>query len=797
MRQTISSRSKRRIIILDGGWGTELQKKGMPAGVMPEIWCLENQETLASIHQSYAAAGAEVVYSATFGANRGKLPQYSAKEIASLNKKLVQIARQAVGKNVLVAGDIGPTGRFVEPFGDLAFEEAVSIFREQAKGLIAGGADLIAIETMIDIQEARAALIAIKETAPIFTIVTMTFEPDGRTLGGTDPISALVTLQALGADAVGCNCSLGPDGMVELIAKMKPFAQVPLVAKPNAGLPKMVNGETLFNMPALEFASYGKALVDAGANFVGGCCGTTPAHIKALRKKIALLSPRKMVKSANLLSSPRESVVIAAKGRLLLIGERLNPTGKKALQADISSGKFASIRAIALEQERQGADLIDVNVGIPGIVGVAAMRRIVSILATCTSKPLVIDSGNPEAIAAALRLYPGRVLLNSISGEKTKLKTLPPLAKKYGAMFVLLPLTDKGLPPTSEERVKVVNRLLQHLAKKGLKKEDAVVDGLTLSVATDMSAGEETLKTIRYCTEKLKLKTVLGISNVSFGMPARGELNASMLAMARSSGLTMAIVNPAIEAIRSTALATDLLLGFDADARVFLKNIGAQQEVAQASPQVPNASPVAIVAEALMNGARENILEKIQGALQAGVNAKALVDEIMIPAIVEVGSRYERREFFLPQLVASAETMKMGMDFLEGLLAQRDIEKNAGTIILATVEGDIHDIGKNIVGLLLKNHGYRVLDLGKDCPAEKIITAIEKENPDFVGLSALMTTTMIKMPEVINRARQKGLETKFIVGGAVLNSDYAQSIGALYAKDAVGAVALIQKIVKR
>jgi len=810
LQKKIGSLLKKRVVLLDGAMGTQLQASGMPTGVSPEMWCLTssaNRQTLLGIHRRYLEAGADIIYSCTFGANRGKLPHLSGQECANANRELVAIARQAVRasatqhpeRRLFVAGDIGPTGRLIEPFGDFPFEEAITIFQEQVRALLAGGVDLIAIETMLDIQEARAALLAVRETAAtIPTIVTLTFEEDGKTLGGTDPLSALITLQSLGADIVGCNCSLGPEAMVPIIAAMKPYASVPLAAKPNAGLPKVHGKEVFFDMEAIPFATHAKALALAGANLVGGCCGTTPTHIAATAEALTGISPvLPRRNSLTALSSPRASLVLESASPLVIIGERINPTGKKALQEDVRRGDFTLVRELALEQEQQGAALLDVNVGMPDIDEAQTLRRITAILATATSLPLVFDSSNPAALEAALRLYPGRALLNSLSGEKAKMESLPILAKKYGAMLIVLPITEKGVPQTSQERVAIITAIYKKLKESGIGKEDIIVDGVTMSVATDSRAALETLATLRWCSGRFKARTVLGVSNVSFGMPQRPSLNAALLALARSAGLTMAIINPANTDTLDIAAATDLLLGFDQDAQRFLQICGKAKSAVAVSGQIEKSTPEQKVRATLLTGAKENITKALREALAGGCQAGTLVDGVLIPAIIEVGARYERREYFLPQLLASAETMKRGMEFLQGFLLQERPQQPEDTIVIATVEGDVHDIGKNIVALMLKNHGYRVVDLGKDCPTEVIIAAIEREKPALVGLSALMTTTMVKMPEIIDRARHEGITTQFMVGGAVLTSEYAKSIGAYYAQDALAAVRLAQKLITK
>ncbi len=789
---------EKEIIILDGATGTELQKKGLPGGVCPELWCLENSPIIKDIHASYQHAGAHIVYSCTFGANRFKLEQYGNKgNVYSINRDLVRLAKQAVGKEGLVAGDIGPTGLFIEPFGSLAFEDAVDAFKEQARGLIDGGCDLIVIETMIDIQETRAALLAVKEIKDIFTIVSMTYEEDGHTLNGTDPVSALITLQSLGADAVGCNCSTGPVKMMEFISLMKPYATVPLIAKPNAGVPRLENGKTVFDMDAPVFGTWGSRLMEAGANMVGGCCGTTPAHIKELAKALKGIVPKVPVrKSIGAVSSSRGHLIFEGNNPLYIVGERINPTGKKALQQELRDGKTSIIRQMAVEQEKQGAHLLDVNVGQPGIDEVKTIKSIIGLLTTVTKLPLVVDSSKIETIEAALRLYPGRMLINSISGEKEKMVRLLPLAAKYGAMFILLPLTDGNIPLTAEKRQTVIKNIYSSVRKYGFTKDDFIVDGLVMAVASDSGAAQETLKTLRWCQEVFHSKTILGLSNVSFGMPGRPWLNAAFLAMAQLNGLTAAIANPASLEFMNIKKAGDVLAAKEKGAQKFIEHFSDKQDGAPQTAVIEILSPQEKVTAAIMEGNRENITSLIEAVLAAGITAAALVDNVMIPAIVRVGDLYEKKVYFLPQLMASAETMKKALVYLEPHL-RKSATTTKGKILIATVKGDIHDIGKNIVALLLRNYGYDVVDLGKDISAAEIIGAAKKENPDVIGLSALMTTTMVNMKEVIDKAKAEGVQTSFLLGGAVVTEDYAHSIGAAYARDGVEAVRVVEKIINR
>jgi len=788
----------KKIVVLDGAMGTELQKMGMPGGVCPEQWCLDNPQNIGELYSSYQKAGAQIVYTCTFGANRFKLKQYGVKKNSyQINYELAHLAKLAVDKKTLVAGDIGPTGLFIEPFGTLAFEEAVDAFKEQARGLIDGGCDLIVIETMIDIQEARAALLAVKEIKDIFTIVSMTYEKDGHTLNGTDPVTALITLQSLGANAVGCNCSTGPEKMVDFIAAMKPYATVPLVAKPNAGVPRLEGGETIFEMDAKTFASFGRNLAKAGANMLGGCCGTTPVHIRELAGAIAVIKPKLPVKkSIGALSSARGFLHFTENQPLFIVGERINPTGKKSLQQELTEGKMSIIRQMAAEQENQGANLLDINVGQPGIDEVKTIKEVIGLLITTSKLPLAVDSSNIKTIEAALRIYPGRMLINSISGEKEKIAKLLPLAAKYGAMFILLPLTGGEVPQTAEKRQNIIKNIFQKAKIFGFTKDDFIVDCLVMAVASNPSAAQETLKTLHWCAHTFKSKTIFGLSNVSFGMPGRPWLNATFLAMAQFCGLTMAIANPASQEMMNIKITGDILLSRDKDALRFIKHFSAQINANSVTAAIKNITPQEKIADAIMNGDRENILPLIEKALSTGVSAQDLVDTIMIPSIVRVGDLYEKKIYFLPQLMSAAEAMKKALAYLEPHL-KKGSAGNKGKIILATVKGDIHDIGKNIVALLLRNYGYYVIDLGKDVAAETIIAKAKEENSDVIALSALMTTTMINMKDVITLARANGIQKPFMIGGAVVTEAYAKSIGASFASDGVEAVKVVERLIKK
>jgi len=790
----IANLLKNKVLVLDGATGTELQKRGMPQGVSPEIWSLENPKVISAVHADYQKAGADIIYASTFGANRIKLKAYGNYNVNEVNKKLALIAKKAVKNKALVAGDIGPTGKFVEPFGPLKFEQAVEIFKEQVKGLLLAGVDLFGIETMMDIQEARAALVAIKELTDKFTMVTLTYELDGRTLNGTDPLTALNILQSLGADAIGCNCSAGPQQMLRLIKVMKPYAKVPLIAKPNAGMPKLVKGKTSFDMSPERFASFAKELVSAGVGLLGGCCGTTPEHIKKVKRKVSGLKPALPSKKIpSVLSSARKSVILKDKKSFTIIGEAINPTGKKGFQKELRQGKTSLIRHLAREQEKAGALLLDVNVGTAGIDETKTLKSVINMLAVNSSLPLVIDSSRVEAIEAALRVYPGRALINSISGEKNKLKKLLSLAAKYGAMFILLPLKGKNLPKTFGQRKQIISDIFKQAKKSGFSKDDIIVDAMALAISSQSRAALEALKTIAWVSNNLKCNSLVGLSNISFGLPKRALINTTFLALARRKGLSLAIANPLKLKVKYSKLAENLLLGKDKDAKAFLAYFS---KVSREKKEVGILlSAEEKISQAIIGGNREDIKEFIREAVSSGLKASELVHKIMIPAINKVGDLFNKKEYFLPQLIASAEAMKIAFEELEPYLKEDDLGRGKKTVVLlATVKGDIHDIGKNIVALMLKNHGFDIIDLGKDVSAEKIIKEIKRHKSLIVGLSSLMTTTMVNMKEVVDKAKEQGLNCRFIIGGAVVTRSFARSLGAEYASDSVEAVRVAKKL---
>ncbi|MDD3839042.1 MAG: homocysteine S-methyltransferase family protein [Clostridia bacterium] len=787
-----------KIIVLDGATGTHLQALGMPTGICPEKWVLDNPDILIDLQKSYMESGSDIVYTCTFGANRIKLKQFGLdRQVIALNKELATISRKAVGKNALVAGDISSTGKYVQPFGQLDFEQAVDIFKEQVSGLLQGGVDLFIIETMIDIQEARAALIAVKETCQLPVWVTMTFDENGKTLTGTDCTAALITLQSLGADAFGCNCSTGPEPMVDLIKKIKPYSKVPLIAKPNAGMPKLINGNTEFDMDKVEFGKYSKQLVRAGANIIGGCCGSTPDFIREIKQYIKDIEPSPVQNlDTSVLSSYSKAVSISLTSPVKIIGERINPTGKKTMQQELVQGKLSKIKEFAIQQRAMGANILDVNVGMPGIDEKETMKRAISLLSTTVDTPLCIDSSDPSVIKAALRIYPGRALINSISLENKKIKQLLPIAAKYGAMFILLPVSDEGIPNTLKQRCQVIQKIYDHAKKYGFSKKDIIIDGLVMSVSSDANAARITLDTIDWSAHQFGCNTVIGLSNVSFGLPERKWLNSAFLAMAIERGLSTAIANPNNDLIMNIKIASDVLASNDPVGRRYIQRfVGSKTDSKTKQPESNKIEQK--IYNAVIDGDRENIDELIHQAIKANIPAGKLLQQYLIPAIDKVGDLFEEKEYYLPQLILSAQTMKQAYSQLEKhLVAEQNTGQiNKHKVLIATVKGDVHDIGKNIVALMLKSHGFEVIDLGKDVPSEKIIEQAKKKDVDIIGLSALMTTTMHEMENVIKLAKKERLKCKFMIGGAAVNQSFAQQIQADgYAEDANNAVKLAKKL---
>jgi len=813
-KQEFKNYCKDKIIYLDGAMGSNLMKKGMPQGVCPEHWILEHKDVVLELQKAYVNAGTNILYAPTFTANRPKLYEYGLSDSLNLiNRDIVALSKQAADGKALVAGDITMTGIPLKPIGSMEFDELVEIYKEQGQALVEAGVDLFVVETMMSLQECRAAVLALKEVSDLPIMVTMTFEQTGKSQYGTDAKTAAIVMAAMGVDAIGANCSSGPDKLVDVIREMSDVVDIPIIAKPNAGLPFVdSNGETAYDMSAEEFAVHMSAIVEAGATIIGGCCGTTPEYIKETVSKNYLPAKKERVTGVRHLTSERKTFSFGLDDSFFVIGERINPTGKKALQEELRAGNLSRVLQFASEQEENGAKVLDVNLGMSGVDEKALMCQVVDLLLEESELPLCIDSSHVDVIEAALRRYPGRALINSISLETEKFEKLLPIAKKYGAMFILLPLSDKGLPESLEEKIGIIETIQAKALSMGFTKEDIIVDGLVTTVGANPMAGIETLETIAYCKEN-GYATTCGLSNISFGLPERGYINAAFLSMAITKGLTMAIANPNQTLLMDTALACNLLNRKENSDIVYIEAINAQKEAGiladnknvsvlgksgnDVKKDKTTLSSIELLKEAVLKGRRNDSAEIAKKCVEEGNNPQELLNNVLIPAINEVGDLFEKGKYFLPQLIAAAETMKNAIEVLEPLMQKTDSAEQMPVVIIATVSGDIHDIGKNLVALMLKNYGFRVIDLGKDVDRDTIIETAIKEDAKLIALSALMTTTMKEMKEVIDLAKEKGVTAKFLIGGAVITQDYADEIHAdAYGKDAAEAVKCASRLLR-
>jgi 5-methyltetrahydrofolate--homocysteine methyltransferase len=772
-----------RFIIFDGAMGTMLQSRGLKAGGLPELLNLTDGDVVRSIHEEYVRAGADVVTTNTFGANARKLSgNADVREVVTAG---VRLAKESGAK--YVALDVGPTGELMEPMGELSFEDAVSIFKEQISAGAAVGADLILIETMSDLLETKAAMIAAKECCRLPVFVTMTYGENGRTFLGTDPAAATITLCALGAAAVGVNCSLGPSDLLPVVKTILKYSTVPVIVQANAGLPSVVNGETVFGIKPQEYAESVKKMIDMGVSIVGGCCGTNPGYIRRIKELTTGRSPvRREIPKYTAFTSARKSVVLD--GSTAVIGERINPTGKKALKEALRNGDIDYIIDEALKQEDCGADILDVNAGLPELDEPKVLSKLVKEIQAVTALPLQIDSSDSAAIEAAVRVYNGKPIINSVNGGAESMETILPIAKKYGAAVVALTLDENGIPETAEERLKIAERILERAMFTGIPKNDVIIDCLVLTASTNQAMVLETIRAVRIVKERLGLKTVLGVSNVSFGLPDRELVNSTFLAAAFGAGLDMPILNPLSESYMKVVAAYKVLNNEDKGAEIFIKE-HSQYSAKVEQITVENKD----IRDIILNGRKGNIVPAVSEALKSK-SVMEVINEYFIPTLDETGRRYESGQFFLPQLMAAAETAKAGFGVLYAA-GEKSAAKPRGKILLATVKGDVHDIGKNIVRMLLENYGYEVIDLGKDVDPEKIVQAAVGQKIKLVGLSALMTTTVRYMEETVKALKNAGAESKIMVGGAVLNEEYSRLVGAdYYAKDAAEATRIAAEV---
>ena len=776
---------QQKLLILDGAFGTFFLKNGLKPGACPELFAYENPELVREVQQGFINAGSRAIYTCTLGGNAIKLEEFGlSHDVDRINTFLAQLSVRIAGDSAFVGGDVSPTGVFLRPLGELEFEQAVTAYKQQVRALAQGGVDFIVIETMIDIQEARAAVIAAKEACDLPVVACMTFDEKGRTLTGTSPAAAAIALISAGADVVGLNCSTGPAQMIDAIKQMKAVSTVPLIVKPNAGMPKIVDGQTQFDLTCDEFRTYIKPLCEAGANLIGGCCGTDADYIRAIAEEIQGLKPvpwRFELPAS--ITSVTDTVTFGEAFRV--IGERINPTGKPKLKQAIQSGDFDTVLDFAVEQKNGGAHLLDVNMGVPGGDENAAMQNAIERLSVQVKLPLCIDSSNPDVVAQALRIYPGRALLNSLSAKTAHMEKLLPLIQKYRPMVILLPIGERGIPKTADARIEEIQNAYAKLEAAGITKSDLLVDALVMAVSSDADAAKETLRVIRWCSDN-GFHTVCGLSNGSFGLPERGHINAAYLMMALYNGLSAAIMDPNDKQLIDLYHAAEALVARDRGFERYIARFAEQQLPEQESGSLY---------EAVLSGKKKAVTALIDQQIAQGKKPQAIINDIIIPALNEVGERFERRVYFLPQLIYSAEAASHAFEYLEKQFSADEKAEKRSTVVIATVQGDIHDIGKNLVAMLLRNHGFLVIDLGKDVPAQTIIEAAKQHGADIIGLSALITTTAPEMEKVIALKNANGVHAKVMVGGAVVTEEYAKSIGADgYAQDAAEAVRLASRL---
>lgn len=793
------------LIFLDGAMGTMLQRQGLRLGAIPELLSIEEPERLTEIHRQYIEAGTQVVYANTFGANRRKMQRtpYTVRQVVTA---AIAAAKKACeGTHARVALDIGPLGELLEPLGTLSFEDAVDMFAEIAEAGKDAGADLVCIETMTDLYEAKAALLAVKEHTDLPVYVTMSFDETGRTFTGCTLPSMARTLEGLGADAIGLNCSQGPKQLLPLFQELCSLTHLPVIAKPNAGLPDPVDGH--YDMSPEEFALAMQDAVDAGVSIVGGCCGTTPEYIQALHTAVAGKQPgARKVEDVSFLCTP--TVPLELRG-VRVVGERINPTGKKRFQQALLSDDLDYLVDVAIAQVDAGAQILDVNVGHPGVDEVTMLPRVVKKLQEAVDVPLQLDSTNPKALEAALRVYNGKASVNSVNGEQAVLDALLPIVKKYGAAVVGLTLDEKGLPKTAQERVAIAERIVAAAEKHGIRREDVFIDCLTLTVSAQQEQAEETLAAVRTVRREMGLQTLLGVSNISFGLPNRLLMTQTFLVRAMEAGLTLPIINPNQREIMDSVAAFRVLNGEDVACASYVDQYGSPAALAEQKQRQAQSAAV-VQGSATTSGAVQTLDEAIIRGLKADASRMAkellreqsemtIVERHLIPALDAVGTAYEQGKAFLPQLLSAAQAAQAVFAVIRDHMAEcgtKTISK--GRIIMATVKGDIHDIGKNIVCTVLENYGYEVLDLGRDVPPEEIVRVAQEKDVPLVGLSALMTTTLPSMEETVRQLRQLTPSPRIMVGGAVVTQAYADNMGAdFYANDARAAVEIARQVFER
>lgn len=771
-----------KFLLFDGAMGTMLQNSGLKAGELPELLNLSAPDTILNIHKEYVKAGADIITANTFGANRHKIKD--SETVKKVIKSGIEIAKKSGAE--YVALDIGPTGAMLKPIGTMDFDEAYEIFKEQ---VVAGcDADIILIETMSDLLEAKAAVLAAKENSNLPVFVTMTYTDNGRTFLGTDPISATITLCSLGVDAVGVNCSLGPNELKDVVAQILKVSTKPVIVQANAGLPEIVNGETTFPVKAKDYTDVILTMVESGVSIIGGCCGTSPEYISCIKTALDGKKPI-LCKVNNFTSFTSSTKTVVLDKNIAVIGERINPTGKKKIKEALREHNHDYIISEAVMQEENGADVLDVNAGLPEIDEAKTLKELVTELQGVTSLPLQIDSADPKAVEGAVRVYNGKPIINSVNGKQESMEAIFPIVKKYGTAVVALTLDENGIPDYAEDRFKIAEKIIKKAAEYGIPKTDILIDCLVLSASTNQDNVLETTKAITLVKSRLGVKTVLGVSNVSFGLPSRDIINSTFLAAAFGAGLDMPIMNPMSADYMKVISAFKVLNGEDKASSAYIEKYSVTEPVQVVSSEDIN------IKEAVIKGRKDLVHDLVVEALKKD-NPMDIINNQFIPALDVVGEKFEKGQIFLPQLMTSAETVKIGFDVIKNLPG--DDTPKGDSILLATVKGDIHDIGKNIVKMLLENYGYNVVDLGKDVDPELICDTAQRLNIKLVGLSALMTTTLKYMDETIKLLRKRNIDCKIIVGGAVLNERYAEMVGAdYYAKDAAESARIAGEFFKK
>ena len=797
--------------IFDGAMGTMLQAAGLEEGYCPELFNIEKPNVVKDIHGNYLQHGADIITTNTFGACSLKLEDYGLQDrVAEINTAAVKVAKEAIAMykpEARVAGSMGPTGRFLQPLGNMSFDSIYESYREQADALIEAGVDFIIIETIIDVQEMRAALLASldarqaagKTKDQVQIICQFSFSEDGRTITGTPPEVATTIVEAIGADIIGINCSLGPEQIEPLIKKIASVTNLPISCQPNAGMPQLINKQTVFPLSAENMGPLMIPIADAGASYLGGCCGTTPAHIQSIANAIKNHTPKKRphVEAKTIITSRTKLLELGHGVKPLIIGERINPTGRKILAQELRDGSFIRVKRDALDQVEAGADILDVNMGVAGMDQSPLMEKAIFDLSMLVETPLSIDTLDPAAMEIALKNYPGRALINSVNGEEESITHVMPLAKRYGAALLCLPICSGDLPEKAEDRVALADSIVNRAYSYGLKPQDLLLDPLVLTLASGEDSARQTLRTLQLYKEKFGFPTVMGLSNISFGMPQRPYLNGQFLTMALASGLTTPIMNPLNYVAKKAFVSSTTLLGWDPGSAQFIKDYGYEDETTapgNAAPKGPakasfdSNDPLANIRTCVEQGEKEAIVDLVKKALADGIDPLDITKKGLSEAMNIIGEKFGSGKLFLPQVMLAAETMQAAFNTIKEIIPASD-SLDKGTVVVATVKGDIHDLGKNIVAALLENNGYNIIDLGKDVEPEVIVQAIKDNKASMVGICSLMTTTMPQIDNTIAAIREAGLDTKVMVGGAVVSQDYADQAGAdLYAKDGIAAV---------